>query len=53
MKNVTITPDESVVRWARYEAAQRQCFDIEPRLLRQHAGHLPRREELHDRCGLR
>lgn len=80
MRNVTITLDEEVARWARlraaeretsvsrlvgemlrqkmvteegYRAAQEQFFSVRPRPLREPGRPLPRREESHDRAGLR
>jgi len=80
MRNVTITLEEEVARWARiraaeldtsvsrlvgemlrermeadrrYLAAQEVFFSVEPRPLRRAATRYPRREELHDRHGLR
>ena len=79
MKNVTITLDEEVARWARvraaerdmsvsrlvgemlrehmrqergYEAAMAQYLACVPQVLSDAAGY-PRRDELHDRVGLR
>jgi hypothetical protein len=79
-RNVTITLEEDVARWARIEAAKRGSsvarlvgemleekmkreeglqaagdafFSIAPRVLRAAGRSLPRREELHDRAGLR
>jgi hypothetical protein len=80
VKNVTITVDEEVARWARVEAARRETsvsrlvgemlaekmraetayeisreafFAIPPVRLSQPGDRYPRREELHDRAGLR
>ena len=78
LKNVTITIDEDVARWARIKAAEedtsvsRLLGDVLRRMMRQHqhfhsarreyqrldAGVLsnapyPRREDLHDRPGVR
>lgn len=80
MKNVTVTLDEKVARWARlraaelntsvsrllggilaeamrqergYEAARRTWLDAEAQPLSAAGRRYPRREELHDRAGLR
>ena len=79
LKNITITVDEQVGRWARiyaarnetsvsrlvgdllrqrmqeeqgYEAAMRQYLARRPVVLKESGGY-PRREQLHDRHGLR
>ncbi len=79
MKNVTISLEEELARWARvkaarentsvsrllsevlreemardlgYEMAMKQYLSRKPKRLRK-SGKLPRREELHDRRGLR
>ena len=80
MKNVTITLDEKVARWARiraaeretsvsrlvgevlqermleeesYETAMQQYLSQAPHSLKKPETRYPRREELHDRKGLR
>lgn len=80
MKNVTITLDEEVARWARiraaelntsvsrllgqllerlmleeqnYHAAMQQYLSGEPRMLNEAGDEYPRRDELHERDGLR
>ena len=80
MKNVTITLDEEVVRWARiraaeketsvsrlvgevlrermfeeetYQTAMQQYLSQSPRPLKKPGAKYPRREDLHDRQGLR
>jgi hypothetical protein len=80
MKNVTITLDEEVARWARIRAAERetsvsrfvgealrekmleednyqtamqQYLSRPPRQLKKTGTKYPKREELHDRKGLR
>jgi plasmid stability protein len=80
MRNVTITLEEEVARWARIRAAERDTsvsrlvgeilrermeteqryltaqdafFSVQPRPLRREATPYPRRDELHDRRGLR
>ena len=79
MKNVTITLDEEVARWARiqaakadtsisrlvgellrrhmeeeesYEASMKQFFSRKPTPLKR-KGRYPKRDDLHDRAGLR
>jgi len=80
MRNVTITLDEDVARWARiraaeaetsvsrlvgemlrekmvteqgYRSARAQFSAVQPRWLRARGRLLPKRDELHDRAGLR
>jgi hypothetical protein len=80
MKNVTITLEERVAKWARmraaelntsvsrlvgkmlleamrreraYDASRRTYLAVEARPLRGSAQRYPRREELHERAGLR
>ena len=80
MKNVTITLEEDVARWARiraaelntsvsrlvgemlrghmreessYSAAKNQYLSQKPKVLRRSGDKYPRREDLHDRTGLR